>query len=97
MTNSTHVRLSRRPGLPNVTAEHVLTLNCRESPGIIHAVSAFLLDRGCDVLDVKQYGDRNERHFFLRMHFSSSVQSFNAEELRRDFLPVAEQWGKVGS
>ena len=33
---------------PPTTVEHVLTLDCSESPGIVHAVSGFLLERGVD-------------------------------------------------
>jgi formyltetrahydrofolate deformylase len=82
--------------------EHVLTLDCSESPGIIHAISGFLFEHGCDILDIKQYGDTAQRHFFMRVHFSSGSsssraagavqQTFSTDELRRDFIPVAEQW-----
>lgn len=82
--------------------EHVLTLDCSESPGIIHAISGFLFEHGCDILDIKQYGDTAQRHFFMRVHFSSGSssspaagavqQTFSTDELRRDFTPVAEQW-----
>ena len=43
---------------PGPPAEHILTVDCAESPGIVHAVSGFLLDHGCDILDIKQYGDK---------------------------------------
>ena len=85
---------------PGATAEHVLTVDCAESPGIVHSVSGFLLDHGCDILDIKQYGDKGQRHFFMRVHFSSGSSSdsssgqdsFSTEDLRRDFTPVAEKW-----
>ncbi|SDL97722.1 formyltetrahydrofolate deformylase [Arthrobacter sp. ov407] len=82
------------------TAEHILTVDCVESPGIVHSVSGFLLNHGCDILDIKQYGDKGQRHFFMRVHFSSGSSSdsssgqdsFSTEDLRRDFTPVAERW-----
>ena len=74
------------------TSEHVLTLDCRESPGIVHAISGFLLDHGCDIIDNKQYGDRGEGHFFMRVHFSSAPEAFSTEQLRRDFTVLAEKW-----
>jgi formyltetrahydrofolate deformylase len=77
---------------PTATAEHVLTLDCAESPGIVHAISGFLLDHGCDIIDNKQYGDRSEQHFFMRVHFSSPQEAFSTEELRTDFAPLAERW-----
>jgi formyltetrahydrofolate deformylase len=92
---------------PEVAVEHVLTVDCAESPGIVHAVSGFLLSHGCDIIDIKQYGDKAQGHFFMRVHFSSAreasaqessareasaQESFCTEELRRDFTPVAEEW-----
>ena len=79
-----------------------MTVDCAESPGIVHAVSGFLLSHGCDIIDIKQYGDKAQGHFFMRVHFSSAreasaqeasaQESFGTEELRRDFTPVAENW-----
>ncbi|MGO4807640.1 formyltetrahydrofolate deformylase [Arthrobacter sp. 2MCAF15] len=99
---------AQTPGLAPVelgaTVEHVLTVDCVESPGIVHSVSGFLLNHGCDILDIKQYGDKGQRHFFMRVHFSSGSsadsspgsspeqESFSTEDLRRDFTPVAEKW-----
>ncbi|WP_104141147.1 formyltetrahydrofolate deformylase [Arthrobacter sp. ZGTC131] len=82
--------------------EHILTVDCAESPGIVHAVSGFLLSHGCDIIDIKQYGDKAQGHFFMRVHFSSTQEnaaqetaaqeSVSTEGLRRDFTPVAEKW-----
>jgi formyltetrahydrofolate deformylase len=86
---------------PAAGVEHVMTVDCAESPGIVHAVSGFLLNHGCDIIDIKQYRDKGEGHFFMRVHFSSAqespahespAQESFTEELRRDFTPVAEQW-----
>jgi formyltetrahydrofolate deformylase len=87
----------RNAGEPEAAVEHVMTVDCAESPGIVHAVSGFLLSRGCDIIDIKQYGDKAQGHFFMRVHFtstpeSSAPESFGTEELRRDFTPVAEKW-----
>ncbi|KRE78797.1 formyltetrahydrofolate deformylase [Arthrobacter sp. Soil763] len=73
-------------------AEFVLTLDCAESPGIISSVSKFLLDHGCNIIDIKQFGDRQEQHFFMRVHFVSSGNAPSAEALRQDFTPVAGEW-----
>ena len=34
------------------TVELVLTLECPVSPGIVYAVSCFLLELGCDIIDI---------------------------------------------
>ena len=50
--------------------EHVLTVNCAESPGIVHAITGFLLDHDCDIIDTKHFGDRQAQQFFMRVHFA---------------------------
>ena len=85
---------------PAAGVEHVLTVDCVESPGIVHAISAFLLEQGCDIIDIKQYGDKAQGHFFMRVHFSSGSaaagqsagQPAGTDELRSGFTPVAEKW-----
>ncbi|TPV48234.1 formyltetrahydrofolate deformylase [Pseudarthrobacter phenanthrenivorans] len=86
---------------PAAAVEHVLTVDCKESPGIVHAVSAFLLEHGCDIIDIKQYGDKAQGHFFMRVHFASQPSaaqpsamepSATTDGLRRDFAPVGEKW-----
>ena len=72
--------------------EFVLTLDCAESPGIIHAVSEFLLAHGCNIIDIKQFGDRQEQHFFMRVHFVAAGAGADVEALRQDFVPVAGEW-----
>jgi formyltetrahydrofolate deformylase len=78
---------------PETTVEHVLTLDCPEGPGIVHAVSGFLLDHGCDIIDNKQFGDRAEGHFFMRVHFASSGDESTVDALRSAFCPVGEKYG----
>src|SRR4051794_3963637 len=49
--------------------EFVLTLACPEQRGIVHAVSSYLLEHGCDIIDNRQFGDRKAGRFFMRVHF----------------------------
>ncbi|MET3351070.1 UNVERIFIED_ORG: formyltetrahydrofolate deformylase [Arthrobacter sp. UYEF1] len=88
----TDIQTETRP-LPVTTVEHVLTLDCPETPGIVHAVSGFLLEHGCDIVDSKQFGERSEAHFFMRVHFASDGDASTAEALRAAFGPVAERFG----
>ncbi|BCW80393.1 formyltetrahydrofolate deformylase [Arthrobacter sp. NicSoilC5] len=85
----THIPASKAP----TTVEHVLTLDCPEGPGIVHAVSGFLLEHGCDIIDNKQFGERSEGHFFMRVHFVSEGDDSTLEEMRTSFAPVAEKFG----
>jgi formyltetrahydrofolate deformylase len=82
--------------MSDATVEHVLTLDCPESPGIVHAVSGFLLDHGCDIVDNLQFGDRVEEHFFMRVHVVCAAGVPDGvdltEQLRADFGPVAARF-----
>jgi formyltetrahydrofolate deformylase len=73
-----------------VAAELVLTLSCPDRPGIVHAVSGFLAERDCNILDSQQYGSPATSTFFLRVHFDAPVDE---DALRRDFVDVAEAFG----
>ncbi|TAM66068.1 MAG: formyltetrahydrofolate deformylase [Microbacteriaceae bacterium] len=84
----------RQPGATEAepAIEHVLTLDCPESPGIVRAVSAYLYDHGCDIIDNKQFGDRRSGHFFMRLHMISDGDESTTDNLRNGFGPVAEEF-----
>jgi len=48
----------------------VLSLSCPDRPGIVHAVSAFLVEQGCTIVDSQQFGDRQSGLFFMRIAFA---------------------------
>jgi formyltetrahydrofolate deformylase len=50
--------------------DYILTLACPDQRGIVHAVSGFLSERGCNILDSAQYGDTATGNFFMRVHFA---------------------------
>ncbi len=70
-------------------AEHLLTLDCPEAPGIVLAVSRFLVEHGSDIIDNQQFGDRRDGHFYMRVRFAASAGESVTETLRRDFAAVA--------
>lgn len=51
--------------------EFVLTLSCRDAPGIVHAVSGTLFEAGCNIIDSQQFGDAATGLFFMRVHFEA--------------------------
>jgi formyltetrahydrofolate deformylase len=67
--------------------ELVLTLSCPDRPGIVHAVSGFLAERNCNILDSQQYGSPVTSTFFMRVHVDSPVDS---SSLRSDFAGLAD-------
>ena len=54
-----------------MSTEHsfILKLSCADRPGIVHAVSGFLFERGSNILDSAQFGDSRTGEFFMRVHF----------------------------
>jgi formyltetrahydrofolate deformylase len=73
--------------------EFVLTLACPERIGIVHTVSGYLVERGCDIVDNRQYGDRRAGRFFMRVHFTTEDAATTVEELRVAFAPIARTYG----
>ena len=72
-------------------AEYVLILSCPDRPGIVHAVSGFLVEHGANIVESQQFGDRLTERFFMRIAFTADVGA-GADELRDDFGVVAERF-----
>ncbi|MDO8905717.1 formyltetrahydrofolate deformylase [Hydrogenophaga sp.] len=49
---------------------YVLTLSCPDRPGIVHAVSGFLLEHGGNIEEAAQYNDPDTGLFFMRVQFA---------------------------
>ncbi len=69
----------------------ILTLSCPDRPGIVHAVSGFLLEHGGNILEAAQFDDRDTGLFFLRMHFESTAEA-SVDTLTRAFAPIGERF-----
>ncbi len=70
----------------------VLTLRCRERPGIVHAVSSFLLENGCDIVEHQQFDDAVRGQLFLRTAFVCATDA-DAPHLTDAFRSIAEEFG----
>ena len=71
---------------------YVLVLSCPDRPGIVHAVSGFLVERGGNIVESQQFGDRLTDRFFMRIDFLVDGPA-TAESLRADFAGVAARFG----
>ena len=71
--------------------EFVLTLSCPDKPGIVYAVSSFLVQHSANIIDSQQYGEPDGGLFFMRVHFSVQ-QPMAVGDLERDFTWVAESF-----
>lgn len=75
---------------------YILTLSCVDKIGIVAAVSGFLAQHGCNILESAQYFDTGTGRFFLRTVFASEqgkeraalLQAFQA--IRDEFAMDAQ-------
>ena len=71
--------------------EYVLTLSCPDKPGIVYAVSSFLVQHSANILASQQYGEESpDDRFFMRVHFSVPPGGAELAGLERGFSWVAE-------
>jgi formyltetrahydrofolate deformylase len=77
--------------------EFVLTLSCRDTKGIVYAVSGLLYQAGCNIIDSQQFGDLDGDDatglFFMRVHFEAPPQLADAATLHALFAHTAQQHG----
>jgi len=65
--------------------EYVLTLSCPDVPGIVYAVSSFLVQHHCSIETSQQFGDADSGLFFMRVRFACADTAVSLEKLRTDF------------
>jgi formyltetrahydrofolate deformylase len=69
--------------------EYILTLSCGDHRGIVHSVSGFLSDHGCNIIDSAQFGDAQSQTFFMRVHFAAEDPAVSDATLRQAFADLA--------
>ncbi len=78
---------------PGESAEFVLTIACPDRPGIVFAVSSFLVEHSGNIVDSQQFDDRLDTRFFMRVHFETLDPTVTLEQLRSAFGSVASGFG----
>ncbi len=77
--------------------EFILTLSCKDTKGIVYAVSGLLYQAGCNIVDSQQFGDVQSPDgtglFFMRVHFEAPAHLADVETLDRLFVNVRDQFG----
>jgi formyltetrahydrofolate deformylase len=76
-----------------MTAQFVLTLSCPERPGIVHSVTSFLVQHGCDITEHQQFDDPEHGYLFLRTSFTSPSPELTLQHLHDAFTPIAAAFG----
>ncbi len=74
------------------TDQHVLTLSCRNRPGIVAAVSRCLFDHGGNILGANQFDDVETDKFFMRVVFNFPGEGA-LDGFSREFSAVADGFG----
>ena len=73
-------------------ASFILTLSCPDRIGIVHAVTALLIERSGNILEAAQFNDHSTGRFFMRMKFD--LPAGKSTGLQSDFEQLAAtlQW-----
>jgi formyltetrahydrofolate deformylase len=90
----TYATTEQHPHATAPAGDFVLVLTCPDQPGVVHAVSGFLVEHGGNILESQQYGDQLTGRFFMRIDFVvEGPADVTPEALRADFAPVADRFG----
>ncbi|MGG6898896.1 ACT domain-containing protein, partial [Rhizobium sp. BR 315] len=69
----------------------VLTVTCPSTRGIVAAISGFLADMACNIVDSSQFDDLGSGRFFMRISFISE-EGKTEKDLRGGLKPIAERF-----
>ncbi len=76
---------------PGALPEYILTLTCKDRPGIVAGVASALATAGCNIEESSQFGDPESGRFFMRVRFSSPP-NLNGAEVEGALVPVAKRF-----
>ena len=71
--------------------ELILTLSCPDRRGIVYAVARAVAEGDGNILDSQQFGDPDERVFFMRVHFADEAGA-SLDAWRARFAPLAAEF-----
>jgi formyltetrahydrofolate deformylase len=71
----------------------VLTLACPNRPGIVAAVSGYLFEQGCNILEAQQFDDTGATQFFARIRFNRADDAApSLDSIRDGFAAIARRF-----
>ena len=88
----THHAVPSGGGTGETLAQFVFAGRCSDQPGVVHAVTKFLLDQGCNIKEHQQFDDPVRQVVHLRTAFTGSPE-LNREGLEQDFSAIADRFG----
>ena len=68
----------------------IVTLVCRDQPGIVHAVSGAIVDAAGNITESQQFSSDDTGTFFMRLQVESAA---SREAFEAALLPVTERYG----
>ncbi|MBF9031736.1 formyltetrahydrofolate deformylase [Rhodobacterales bacterium HKCCE3408] len=71
-----------------ILSAYILTLSCRNRPGIVAEVAGFLASDGGDITEARQFDDALTGLFFMRVCFEHAA---DVDALRAEFAPIADR------
>jgi formyltetrahydrofolate deformylase len=71
---------------------YVLTVSCISKRGIVAAISSFLADKGCYIIDSSQFDDLETGLFFMRVTFTSQ-EGVTIDAIVEAFKAISEKFG----
>jgi formyltetrahydrofolate deformylase len=70
---------------------YTLTVTCKSTRGIVAALSTYLADQGCNIVDSSQFDDLGTGRFFMRVSFVSE-NGIQVHDLRQGLQPIANEF-----
>ena len=71
----------------------ILTIRCPDRRGIVAAVTTFLADRGCSIIEAHQHQDAASGIFFMRILFEADPETpTTVERLKSELEPIVAKF-----
>jgi formyltetrahydrofolate deformylase len=71
---------------------YILTISCPDRAGIIAAVSGFIAEHGGFIVEASYHTEQEAQLFFMRQEIRADSLPFDADEFRRRFAPLAQEF-----
>ena len=73
-----------------------LLIHCPDQPGLVHAVTGFILEHGGNILDLEQHIDHQDDVFFMRVEWSLEKFAIARDEIVARFAAARRSAGGCG-
>ncbi|MFJ6324691.1 MULTISPECIES: formyltetrahydrofolate deformylase [unclassified Rhizobium] len=73
---------------------YVLTVACKSTRGIVAAITGYLAEQGCNIVDSSQFDDLDTGMFFMRVSFISE-EGVGEAALVEGFKPISDRFAMV--